>query len=284
MTHCEMIQAGEIQAVIGDDSRNGPGGPQYCGIWCLTTRTRVFNAFRNAGAGLLPGLIRGKGPRLEVRSETCCALVHDAREEHPVDVEATYTVVPPCYVDHVLRFTDRRDMRVQGGNFREVSWCCYMNCPEDPRINFLSQGEWFAYISPKHGVGSNIAPACVPDEELEVRPEVEGRRPFHWDRIKRRFDRPFYYGRLGEMALILMFDTPRRLRFFCSPTGGGRSLRAGEHCPAWDFEWIIPREQYEVGRQYEFRVRLAYKQFVSEEDVVVEYERAAHELDFERVT
>jgi hypothetical protein len=77
-----------------------------------------------------------------------------------------------------------------------------------------------------------------------------------------------------------MFDTPEWLRFFCSPSGGGESLRAGETCPAWDFEWLIPRAVYRVGRQYELRVRMAYKPFVSDEDVVAEYEKAVGELGF----
>jgi len=281
MTHCELMQAGDIQVIVGDASRNGVGGTQYCGVWSLTSNRRVFNAFGNSYAGLIPGLIRGKDPRLDVRSRACCALMRKADDAYPVDVHATYEVVAPCYVDHTLRFTDWRDMRGTDCDFREASWCCYMNCPEDSRINFLSGGQWFRYISPQHGVGSNIAPAYVPDHELEVWPKLEGQRPFHWDRIQQRFDRPFYYGRLGDHALILMFDTPQWLRFFCSPSGGGESLRAGETCPAWDFEWLIPRAVYRVGRQYELRVRMAYKPFVSDEDVVAEYEKAVEELRFE---
>lgn len=282
MTHCELLQAAEIQVVVGDASRDGTGGRQYCGLWSLTSKRRPFNAFGNSYAGLIPGQIRGKSPRLEVRSATSCALVRDADESYPVDVCATYEVVDPHYVDHVLRFTDSGNA-VGSGGFREVSWCCYMNCPADPRIHFLSGGRWMRYISPRHGVGSNIAPAYVPDEELEVRPRVDGDRPFHWDRIRERFDRPFYYGRLGDHVMILMFDTPRWLRFFCSPSGGGPSLREGETCPAWDFEWIIPGSAYEAGRQYEFRVRLAYKPFVSEDDVVAEYEGAVRKLGFETI-
>lgn len=88
------------------------------------------------------------------------------------------------------------------------------------------------------------------EEALETWPVVEGDRPFHWDRIERRFDEPFYYGRLGDMVMILIFGQPRWLRFFCSPSGGGGSLLPGKSCPAWDFEWVIPRDSYEVGREY----------------------------------
>ncbi len=275
------MQADEIQVVVGDASRDGVGGAQYCGLWSLTSKKRVFNAFGNSYAGLIPGLIRRRGPRLEARSETSCVLVREADENYPVEVSATYEVANPYYVDHTLQFTDQRDVRRGDCDFREVSWCSYMNCPTDRRINFLSQGRWFRYISPEHGVGSNIAPAYIPDEELEAWPQVEGRRSFHWDRIEERFDQPFYYGRLGDHVLILMFDTPRWLRFFCSPSGGGPSLREGDDCPAWDFEWIIPAPAYEVGRRYEFRLRLAYKPFISDDDVLEEYGDAVRELGFE---
>ena len=274
--HCQLLQAGDIQAIVGDASRDGVGGPQYCGLWSLTSRHRAFNAFGNSYAGLLPGEVRGRAPRLEVVDDLTCALVRDADETRPVDVRATYRAVAPHYIDHELALTDRRDMRGPGCDFREVSWCCYMNSPEDSRLNFLSGGDWRRYISPKHGVGSNIAPSTVDDADLEVWPDVEGERPFHWDRTDFRFDEPFYYGRLGDMALLLVFDTPEWLRFFCSPSGGGTSLLPGHTCPAWDFEWIVPGDAYEVGKPCTFRVRLAYKPFVSDDDIVAEY-RAARE-------
>ena len=97
--------------------------------------------------------------------------------------------------------------------------------------------------------------------------------------VKRRFDKPFYYGRLGNMALILIFGTPEWLRFFCSPSGGGGSLLPEKSCPAWDFEWVIPNEQYEVGREYELKMRLIYKQFISDADILAEYQAACDALD-----
>jgi hypothetical protein len=280
MLHCQMIQAGEIQAIVGDAARNGLGGPQYCGLWSLTSRHRNFNAFGNAYAGLIPSEIRGKAPALEVVDEHTAALTRKADGAYPSDCRATYRVEAPHYVEHTLTFADRANLlRSYGGpgvpGYRESGSCCYMNSPEDPRICFRSGGEWLRYISPEHGVGSNIAPSYVPDAELEVLPgQDQERRPFHVDRIPRRFDEPFYYGRLGEMVLVLIFDQPRWLRFFCSPSGGGPSLLPGKACPAWDYLWAIPESEYRVGREYTFRVRVAYKPFVSDEDVLDEYRRA----------
>ena len=220
----------------------------------------------------------------------------DDFESYPVDVRAQYTVRAPYYIDHTLTFRDRDDVRTEGCDFREVSWCCYMNCPQDPRLHFLSGGDWHRYISPMHGVAANIAPGYLPEEELEDWPIksdwIEERRkdphfrqdrPFQWDRYGSRFDQPFYYGRLGDMALILIFDTPRWLRFFCSPKGGGPSLVPGRWCPAWDFEWVIPQSDYEVDKQYTLRLRLVYKRFISDDDVLAECRKARADLGFERV-
>lgn len=281
--HCQLIQTGEIQVVVGDASREGVGGTQYCGLWSLTSKHRPFNAFGNSYAGLLLGELRGKSPMLEGVDACTCALVREADERRPVDVRATYQVVAPYYVDHVLTFCDRKDVRGRGCGFREVSWCCYMNCPEDLRIHFLSGGEWVRYISPEHGVGSNIAPGYISEEKLETWPDVQGRRPFHWDRMDRRFDEPFYYGRVGDMVMILIFDIPHWLRFFCSPSGGGPSLLPGQTSPAWDFEWVIPESAYQVNREYRLRVRLVYKRFVSDEDVVQEVRTAQEALGFQKV-
>lgn len=274
MTHCEMIQAGEIQAVIGDASRDGVGGRQYCGVWSLASKRRPFNAFGNSYAGLIPGEIRGKAPALGVVDESACVLTRAADEECPTDVRAEYRVVAPHYIDHRLVFTDRRDVRREGCDFREVTWCSYMNCPEDPRLHFRSGGDWTAYLSPRHGVGSNLAPAYIADSALERWPARSDKgEPFHWDRAGVRFDEPFYYGRLGDLALIFMFRSPQWLRFYCSPTGGGGSLRPGQACPAWDFEWVIPEADYAVGQTYELSMRMAYAPFVSPTAVLEEFRR-----------
>lgn len=287
--HCQMIQAGDITAIVGDASRDGVGGTQYCGLWSLTSKHRVFNAFGNSYAGLLPGEIRGKAPTLEIVNDRTVALTRKADAKHQSDCRALYEVKGPHYVDHALTINDKADLKVTGTTtpFREVSWCCYMNSPEETKVRFLSKGEWMSYIPPKHGVGSNIAPSYVPDAELEIFPPrkpINGyMEPFHWDRIEPRFDQPFYYGRIAHMAVILIFDKPRWLRFYLSPSGGGNSMLPGLTCPAWDFEWLIPAKDYRPGQDYTFRTRLVYKSFVSDADVLDEVRKAQDELGFEKV-
>ena len=79
------------------------------------------------------------------------------------------------------------------------------------------------------------APSYIPDAELEELPvksdwratEPSDNSPFNWDRHDRTFDEPFYFERLGSMAMIFTFDTPSWLTFFGSPSGDGQSIVAG---------------------------------------------------------
>jgi hypothetical protein len=276
--HCQMIQTGEIQAIVGDCSRDGMGGPQYCGLWSLTSKERQFSCYGNSYAGLIPGELRGKPVTLEAIDDKTIALSHAADEAYPSSARALYRLVGPNCIEHSLTLRDTRSLLNPQG-YREVSWCSYINSPEDPKLYFLSGGQWTSYLSPTHGVGSRVAPSYVPQAQLEALvPQDEKRQPFHHDWAPVRFDEPFYYGRLGQMVLIHVFDDPTDLRFFCSPSGGGGSLLPNQGCPAWDFLWIIPADRYAPDTDYHFRMRLIYKPFVSDDDVLEEVRRAQAEM------
>jgi hypothetical protein len=120
--------------------------------------------------------------------------------------------------------------------------------------------------------------------EISVDFNYHGYPPFNWvEWNKKSFDEPFYYGRFQKMVMILIFDRPKWIRFYVSPSGGGESLIPGISSPAWDFEWIIPEKDYQINRDYKFRVRLVYKQYESDEDVLKEFRKAQDELGFEKV-
>lgn len=271
--HCALIQSGELQAIVGDCSRNGSGGPQYCGLWSLTSKQRQFNAFGNSYAGLLPGELRGRpNVTLQMIDDQSAALVKPATEQDPTEARVTYRFVSPNCLEHTLTLKDNRS-RMSSLGYREVSWCSYMNSPDDIRLHFLSAGQMTAYISPQHGVGSRIGPSFIPELE-QTPPQDEKRQPFHVDFAPLKFEAPFYYGRLGQMVLLYVFDNGEDLRFFCSPSGGGGSLVPGLTCPAWDFLWIIPQAKYEVGKEFTFKLRMIYKPYVSDEDVLAEVKAA----------
>ena len=71
------------------------------------------------------------------------------------------------------------------------------------------------------------------------------------------------------MVLIYVFGKPvDGLQFFCSPVGGGFSVQRGKLSPAWDFKWVIPARDYHVDKKYSFKVRLIYKMFQDNDDVL----------------
>lgn len=271
--HCALIQSEDLQAIVGDTSRNGSGGPQYCGLWSLTSKQRQFNAFGNSYAGLLPGELRGRGNvTLQPIDDRSAALVKPATDGDPTEARATYRFVSANCLEHTLTIKDLSP-RITSLGYREVSWCSYMNCPDDIRLHFLSGGQMTAYISPEHGVGSRIGPSYIPELE-PVPPQDEKHSPFHVNWASLKFDAPFYYGRLGQMMLLYVFDNAEDLRFFCSPSGGGGSLLPNQTCPAWDFLWVIPERKYAPNKEYTFRVRAIYKLYVSDEDVLAEVKAA----------
>jgi len=270
---CALIQTDQLQAIVGDTSRDGMGGRQYCGLWSLTSKQRQFNAFGNSYAGLLPGELRGRGNvSLQVIDDTAAALVKPATDTDPTEAKATYRFVSSNCIEHTLTIKDTRS-RMSSLGYREVSWCSYMNSPDDIRLHFLSGGHMTAYISPEHGVGSRIGPSFIPELE-KTPPQDEKRSPFHVNFAALKFDAPFYYGRLGNMVLLYVFDNGEDLRFFCSPSGGCGSLIPGQSCPAWDFLWIVPEKKYAVGQEITFRLRAIYKPYVSDEDVLAEVKAA----------
>ena len=68
------------------------------------------------------------------------------------------------------------------------------------------------------------------------------------------------------MVLAYLFDSSESevIRFSQSPTGGGKTN------PAWDFQFIIP--QPEQGKEYSFSVRIVYKPFINQEDLLKEWQ------------
>ncbi len=282
--HCQLIRAGEIEAIVGD----GAGHRVRPGLWAMSSIQHHFSIFKNLSSGMLTGEFRGKDNTvLEYVDDSTSVLKREPTGDHPVRASLVYRARSPYYLDTELTVCDMIDFiatRPAEGNERQVSYNCYMNSPEDSRIHFLSGGQWERWVPEKHGgPGSSIAPSYLKDSELEVWPQTDDPR-FHWyQRYEKRFDEPFYYGRLGKMVLIFVFDRPRWLRFYLSPEGGGESLIPGCHSPAWDFEWLIPRKDYRPNQEYTFRTCLVYKPFVSDEDVLAEVRKVQRELGYETV-
>ncbi|MFH1069775.1 MAG: hypothetical protein V1794_09190 [Candidatus Glassbacteria bacterium] len=280
--HCQMIRAGEIEAIVGD----GAGHRVRPGIWALSSIHHHFSIFKNMGSGMLAGVFRGKtNTLLEYVDDSTSILKREATEEYPYQARMVFRMRSPYYLDTELTVRDTQD-RLAGKpyDFLSQSFNCYTNSPSDIRIHYLSGGQWERYIPPFHAApGTSIKPSYISPEELEVWPKIED-HPFNWTSwYEKSFDEPFFYTRFEKMVMILVFDKPRWIRFYLSPSGGGESLIPGQTSPAWDFEWIIPTKDYVVGKDYTYRIRMVYKRFESDDDVLAEVRKAQQDLGFETV-
>jgi len=280
--HCQLIRAGEIEAIVGD----GAGHRVRPGIWALSSIHHQFSTFKNMSSGMLSGEFRSKANSvLEYVDDSTAMLKREPTDDYPVRARMVFRMRSPYYLDTELTIHDVKD-RLAGKpyDFERVSFNCYANSPSDIRIHYLSGGQWERYIPPFHAApGTSIKPSYISPEELEVWPAWDD-HPFNWTSwYGKDFDEPFYYGRFENMVMILIFDKPRSIRFYISPSGGGESLIPGQESPAWDFEWILPKKEYQVGKDYTYRVRLVYKRFESDEDVLAEVRKAQKDLGFETV-
>jgi len=71
------------------------------------------------------------------------------------------------------------------------------------------------------------------------------------------------------MVFAMMFDRTDEVRFTHSPTGGG--MTGDQTNPAWDFQFVL--RDCPVDVEQTLRVRVVYKPWVDERDIVQEFER-----------
>ncbi len=276
-----LFQAGDIACIIGDDSDHGSGLVQYSGLWTLVSKHFIHTAIAPPFAGLLAGTHRGTRPVFKRIDDSTASLFKAQDKRSGLESRAIFSVRSPHYVDYHYSFLLRREWKPGVlGDFMELGWCNYMNAVTDPAIYFLSRGEWVREYSTTHGYRAMFYPTDLPKDERENRPIEDYRKrglqvPFHWTASQTTFDLPLYYGRVHHMVYLVMFDRYLDWRFFMSPTGGGgNALGPGYHNPAWDWSWVIEKPQ--PGRTYECNIRLAYKPFAGEEDVMGEYAQWQH--------
>lgn len=155
-----------------------------------------------------------------------------------------------------------------------VFFASYIQAPEDMAIQFIGRSRpgrgdatprWIKHLPEKHGVAANHRPAgSTWDPSFDEGFKISLASGFS----DVEYLYPFYFGRSGKNALILMFEKPHaggEMRFAQSPSGGGPGN------PAWDFVYF--RREYAVNREFSFRVRAVYRKFTSAEDVARLYEK-----------
>jgi len=184
-----------------------------------------------------------------------------------VESQTYFKVVEPHYIDITFRFIIHRDHFFKHG-YAGLFWASYIHGPADRNIYFIGKEKesgysgWITAYSKEHGAKSTHTWE-QDTTTLYFAPDFNATLASHFSDYSYRY--PFYYGRFHNLVLAFMFDTPGKIRFSQSPTGGG------EFNPAWDFQYIIP--DIKVGREYSFRARMIYKKFKGKENIEEEYRK-----------
>ncbi|MFC2087735.1 hypothetical protein ACFLSA_06210 [Bacteroidota bacterium] len=184
-----------------------------------------------------------------------------------VETLTSFKLTAPHYIDIKVKCMIHSDDFITH-DYLGLFFASYIEAPEDKRIFFqgYEKGEttpkWIEAYSEKHGDKSTHIAKDDDKDAFYFAPDFNVKLANHFSEYK--YDKPFYYGRFKNMVLAFLFDSSEIIRFSQSPTGGGAKN------PAWDFQYIIPNPQ--LKKEYSFRARIVYKPFISEEDVLKEYQ------------
>lgn len=268
--HCYFMSAGELRAIVGDDTDHGAGRDEHSGVWFLTSVKDRHTAVSQGNGILLFGHHRGTRPSVRRLDDATVELFKEASEKNNfVETRGTYRLTAPHYIDYEMRATARPGHRPQENT--SFGWCCYVNSPLDGGIHFIEKGIWTYYYNPVHGQGAMAFPTDLPVEEREAWGReaattfLDGRRGFHHSDSGHTFDYPFYFGTIRGMMFLIMADDYLRFRFYLSPSGAGGSVIPGQTSPAWDFAWRV--DQLRMDEPRTLRVRVAYKRPEKTEEV-----------------
>ncbi len=266
--HSITMEVGDLKVIIGDDTDHGAGKAGYEGIWHLSHTARPENIYVDRYAGLI------------AHRRPCSArAISDTAVEIQADGQTTierYEVKAPHYVDYTCIFK-------AGGERASWNDASYMNAPEDPGIYLINtDGEWFRHYDLEHGSAASVLPASMteppPITKVENARYAHGSNSFADSLSGLTFDpeKALYYGRFDDMVLIYMFEQGDWVIPYISPSGGGYNKELERSNPAWDFRYYMTG--LTPGEEVILRHRAVYKPFVSNEDVLAEYDKWLAEL------
>jgi hypothetical protein len=282
MTH-DTFHAGDLTAVIGDNTAAGEHRAGYNGVWSLTHRAEPANLFVPAVAGLnLEHIFDGDkrdtdgsrriffeprfAPMMFRKLSAAEAELHQPpTPTFHLESWTHFALRPPHYLDFTFRCRPTQHAFAHG--YIGLFWANYINAPEDKSIYFLGGKLWQQLCSQRH------------DDESTVRHRDDtitlAFSPGLGDALYRnlsplRFDEAFYHGFFRNQIFILMFDRVAGIRFTHSPSGGGVNPQRQTTNPAWDFQYLLPR--YEVNNEYSIRGRVVYRERCGREEVQREFE------------
>jgi hypothetical protein len=275
------FRAGDLTAIIGDNTAHEQHRAGYNGIWSLTHRTEAANLFVPTVAGLnFEHIFDGerfdrdrtntiffepRNARMNYRqiSDVSAELHQPPTPTFQLESWTRFTLVAPHYIDMTFRCIATQHLFTNG--YIGLFWASYINAPDDKSMYFRGSRLWQQLCTQRHNDESTLMHT---DDKLELRFHKDFPPCLFRNNSPMRYEEPFFYGNFRNHMVILMFDRTSGIRFTHSPSGGGSNAQLQTTNPAWDFQFLIPK--YEVKREYQFRARLAYRPRCSREDIMQE--------------
>ncbi len=283
--HAVVLRSAELEAVFADNEEFPGHRAWYNGLHQLRHRADTSGLFWPGVAGLnFEHIYDGQKwwepaealfePRSSPMTITCLpgdtVLLHQPPSRlHKLESWTRFTLGGPHYVDMDFRCIPREATFDRG--YIGLFWASYIDTHTSREYYFIgrkkgeSRDRWLAFLSAEHNSKSSVdfvGQAWRPSFTTGHPPRL------YMEEADYCYSYPFYYGRRGDMLILLMFDQAGPIRFSHSPSSGGPVNP--ESNPAWDFQYLI--QDYRVGNEYGFRARLVYKPFVDETDILREYE------------
>lgn len=280
----DTFSVSRLSCAIGNNHGKDPHRQLYNGVFSIASPDQPESPFVPAYAGVnlehyFDARVRNADSKIffEPRhapmsfrkvNETTAELHQPPTPYYKVESWTSFTVAEPYYIDVNFKCVPTEDV-FEGGYFG-VFWASYINGPLDKSMYFLREGstidtpKWAQLCTAQHGRDSTVRwegdtaelPMPPPSDTL-----YQGFSPL-------RFSVPFFYGRFKNMVLIYIWKPNPYIRLAHSPSGGGDNAAKDDTCPAWDFQLVVPN--YEVGKEYGWQLRLAYKPWNDRADVLDE--------------
>jgi hypothetical protein len=280
------LTAGDLAAVIGDNSAEGDHRAGYNGAWSLRHATSSRNVFVPTVAGLnLEHIVSGEhldDPRIffEPRNapmslqrigDTEAELHQPPTPTFHVESWTRFRLVAPHYLDMTFRCVPRQPVFPRG--YLALFWASYINAPSDKSMYFLGgldgqKNVWTQFCTQWHNDQSTVRHR---DDSFEMTFAVGSRDALFKNYSRLRFDQPFFHGHFDDLVWLVMFDRSSGIRFTHSPSGGGTNAELKSTNPAWDFQFLVPKP--EVDQEYSFRVRSVLRPRCSRQELLAEYEQ-----------
>jgi hypothetical protein len=278
----EKFQLGDLTAVIGDNEAYDDRRAGYSGIHRLVHRTlpekslfgvaglnfeHIFDGMQDQSSlsGDRTVFFEPRNHLMTLRriGDHEAELHQSPTPTYQLESTSRFQLVAPHYVDFTFRckphqHTFRHD-------YIGLFWANYINAPENKSIYFRDDRGWVQFCTQQHNNQSTVRHV---NDKLELEFIDVPQQTLYKNLSPLRYSQPFYYGHFGTShVFILMFDRTEGIRFSHSPSSGGPPSFPN---PAWDFQFIIP--QFEVGREYGFRARVAYRERCSREEIEQEFQ------------